>query len=225
MVTPILTHIKDALKRLLQQYQSIAKRFSVPVSTTGFNQDASRLDAIIIALTNEIQNIENAVDTVAVGQLFYDGSFFRSSGAQLDGIGEIVGQARNGLDDGIYLLYILAKIAENFSNATIPEMVHIAKLLFRVDTFDAFPMPPAEFNFQIPDTTPTPPEQFPLIANILEASLGAGIGLGFITVFSATNPFAYRDLFGPPVGGGYGDLTNPSVGGEYAHNVFNDPGA
>lgn len=50
-------------------------------------------------------------------------------GVQLDGVGAIVGQPRNGLDDSFYRTQIKAKIAENNSEGTREEIINLAKLL------------------------------------------------------------------------------------------------
>jgi hypothetical protein len=74
-------------------------------------------------------------------------------GAQLDGMGQIVGRARNGLDDEAYRTRIRAQIRINLSSGTIPDLVEILELVLPSGQFfqlyeDSFP---AHFEVFIPD--------------------------------------------------------------------------
>lgn len=53
-----------------------------------------------------------------------------SVGAQLDNLGRIVGQPRNGLDDDTYRLYLGARIIANKSNGTAEDIYRVFRALF-----------------------------------------------------------------------------------------------
>lgn len=229
LATKITTHVADAFARFLQQYK-IKPRFQLFLNSSGLTIDVSALSALLGVAVNEVQNLEEALFGINDGRQLTDGVTYQAVGKQLDGIGEIVGIGRGTKDDGTYVVFLLAKIASNFSDATIGDITRIASLLFQVDKLNAFTLPPAEFNIQIPDSTPLDPALFGDASNLLAASLGAGIGLGFISIYPAAGGF---QLSGEIIGGygptdpahGCGDLNAPGTGGGLAANIYNNPGA
>lgn len=57
-------------------------------------------------------------------------SIENGEGVQLDGEGEINGEARQGVSDADYRPFLRARIRANFSNASVAEFVTILKLIF-----------------------------------------------------------------------------------------------
>jgi len=107
----ITTHEDDAVARLIGQYQ-----------------DRPRLAAIVRAIVKQIQEIEDALWDVYV-----QGALDAAANAELDVIGDIVGQERSGLDDTNYRVFISARIKTNRSDGKYSQLMTVAKLLLGAD--------------------------------------------------------------------------------------------
>lgn len=224
LATKITTHIRDALARFMQFYKDIPLQYSLPLVSDPTPIDISAMGALVAVQADQDQLLENAIFDLDAARQFFNGTTFPAVGAQLDGIGQIVGIERNGLSDAEYLIFIIGTIAKNNSDTTIDTINTIAALLFQVDELSHFEFFPAEVDLQIPSTTPLQPSLFLTVANIIHSSLGAGIGLGFISLYDPDNFFAFTSVGGPPIGGGFGSLSNPADGGGFAGNIYNNPG-
>jgi hypothetical protein len=106
-VTPITTHAADALARLLQQFK-----------------DKPRIEALLNAINAEVQTYEDEVmDLSDVLDIDLMG------GVNLDHIGDIVTQDREGRNDADYRQAIRDKIARNVSSGTPDELIEIFEFL------------------------------------------------------------------------------------------------
>jgi hypothetical protein len=76
----------------------------------------------------QLQDLEDAGQTLLT-LLDID----ESEGAQLDNIGRIVGQPRNGIDDETYRLYLSARILANKSTGTVDDIFKVMRALFGQD--------------------------------------------------------------------------------------------
>lgn len=209
LVTEITNHVQQALQRLLTQYQL-----------------QPRIAAVITALVEQIQDLENGIYPINEGRQLWNGTTYPAVGAQLDGIGELVGIARNGLTDAEYLIFILGTIAENFSDTTINTITTIVSIFFRPTQLMAFEHFPAEMDFEVAGG-PLDPSLYLTVALAIQASMGAGIKLGYIATFSETTAFKYDSALPFPMltnNAGYGDATAPGPGGEYAGVIYNNAG-
>lgn len=209
---------------LAQLALTVAEKTSAPPLQPSNWIQVSGIGAIIGAVADQVQVLENALFSINEGRQLFDGTGFPAVGVQLDGIGEIVGQPRNGLSDALYLIFILGKIGANFSNGTIPDLVSLISLVFQTPTFGLFPLYPAEIDIQIPASAGLPLSLFPQAIELVSESVDAGIRIGFGSVYPA-NGFAFIDLGGPPIGGGFGDLNNPNIGGGFASLFYSNAGA
>lgn len=203
---------------------TLAQKISAPPLQVGNVINVSGIGALIASQADQFQQLENAIYSLNEGRQLFNGTTYPAIGAQLDGLGAIVGQARNGQSDAVYLLFILGRIAANYSNGTMPDISTVVSLLFQTNTYSIFPLYPAALGIQIPSTSPLDPALFAQAIALVADSVSAGIGVEFGSVYPPV-PFMYRDLFGPSVGGGYGDSTDPSVGGGYASAFYSNPGA
>ncbi len=175
MASPITNHVQQALARLMQQYK-------------GF----PNYEKLITALVQPVQEIENALDGIEPNTQLYNGTTYPSVGAQLDGIGEIVGCPRNGLSDAAYLVFILGTIIENFSDSTQDVIVSAWVDLFAPYYLILTNNPPAEQNAFI--ANPQLDSSLYLQAiNIIQNAMGGGIKLGSVTLFDETHPFGFVD--------------------------------
>lgn len=104
-IEQITDHADQAKARLSQQF--IGK---------------TKVEALVDALLAPIQDLETALwDLLTKRQLD------TAEGQQLDDIGEIVGEQRNGRIDTDYRRFISARIAVNRSRGTIPELLSITE--------------------------------------------------------------------------------------------------
>lgn len=213
IVTQITTHLKDALARLLAQYQG-----------------KPLISGLITAMVQQVQDLENGIYPIDQGrQLAF------AVGEQLDNIGTIIGLPRNGADDPTYLVLLLGTIAENNSDGTSAAMLNIVKTVFEASTvFIKTPNSaglgaPAQVAFGVGN--PQISNKFyNLVQQIVVASVGAAIRVNYLSSFVATGAFA---MAGPqawtapgppgftpspsqPWPFGFADLNNPNVGGAFA---------
>lgn len=222
LATEITDHVAQALNRLLEQYRR------------------PRMQSLIRAIVQHVQKLENALYSLNAGRQIYQGNAY---GAQLDGVGEIVGVKRNGLEDPEYLVVILGTIAENYSDTTAPVMLNIVQTVFEATkVFIKDPnstlgtSQPAQVAFGV--GSPEFPESlYTIIEQIVKSSVGAAIAVSYISSFDVNGCFAMagpqswtKQLppttvpdAGNPWPYGFGDLNNPYVGGGYASLVYKDP--
>ena len=105
-------HTADALARLLEQFKGRAK-----------------LESLIESYIDQIQKIENVV-----WDLHEDRHVDSAAGVNLDKLGELVGQDREGRTDPVYRNWIKARIIINRSSGKPAEMYRIGELI--LDTLD-----------------------------------------------------------------------------------------
>lgn len=103
----IETHVDDALARFQQTLK-----------------DQPNLAAFLTAVVAPVQDIEDAMQ-----QLLTERSIDTAVGAQLDDIGAIVGQPRNGLADDVYRRYVRARIMTNRSRGIVEDILQVARLV------------------------------------------------------------------------------------------------
>ncbi len=122
-VTPITTHAADALARLLQQFK-----------------DKARIEALLNAINVEVQRFEDEVmDLSDVLDIDVMG------GVNLDNIGDIVTQAREGRSDADYRIAIREKISRNVSSGTANQIIEAFAFITGSTTIDYLEDYPAGF--------------------------------------------------------------------------------
>jgi len=101
---------------------------------------ATRLKALITNVVDQLQVCEDVADDILImREIRY------AQGIQLDGIGEIVGQARNGLSDDLYRETIYDRIFINISSG-VPEIIlTVLKTLTQANQVRMIEMFPAGF--------------------------------------------------------------------------------
>lgn len=85
---------------------------------------ANNIEKLLTILVDPAQDIEDALQQLNL-ERFVD----TADGEQLDIIGRIVGQEREGLSDADYRRYIRARIAANNSEGTIQDLLTVAFLV------------------------------------------------------------------------------------------------
>lgn len=189
-LTEITTHVEDALGRLLEQYKGKA-RFEAIV--TQFGLRTQTLESVFAALFNER-------------------SLTASVGAQLDGLGQIVDQPRNGLTDEIYRIRLFAKIAQNVSKSTPEDLIGIFKLLMQANKVYYYEVYPAAVYMTAIGGTPIGDTSE--IRKAVNDSRAGGVS---IDLLSTADDNAFSFLEDPdPDGRGFGVLSDPDEGGFFA---------
>lgn len=80
----------------------------------------NNIEKLIVALLVPAQDIENALQQLKLYRLVDT-----AVGAQLDILGRIVGQARNGLVGDTYRRYLRARIVANFSDGVVEDLIKV----------------------------------------------------------------------------------------------------
>jgi hypothetical protein len=96
-----------------------------------FHKNRTNIVAFINAITAPHQDIENAM-----WQLFTERTIDTAIGVQLDDIGTIVGQPRNGLSDDDYRRHIRAKISVSQSNGRVFDIIAVARAMLGDSTVE-----------------------------------------------------------------------------------------
>lgn len=121
-LVPVTDHTEQALALLIDAYKGLP-----------------RLSGLIASITNRLQEFEDINWDVANKRLLdytdRDGNPAHAVAAQLDTIGRIVGQGRNGQDDATYLIYIRARIFLNKSKALRGDIIKLIQLVEAQDFF------------------------------------------------------------------------------------------
>lgn len=100
-----------------------ARRFVIQ-----FFQGKPNFEKILNAYAAQTQELENALFALCTER-----TVFKAVGAQLDVVGSLVGESRNGANDDIYRLRILARIIANASSGTNDDLVRATRLLLEAD--------------------------------------------------------------------------------------------
>lgn len=191
IATYIPNHVQLALNRLMAQYR-----------------DKPRIAAVITSFVQQLQDLEDATFPLDSGR-----SIFTAVGVQLDLLGTIVDLPRNGLDDDAYRLFLLGRIAENTSDATIDRVIQVYGLLLNSDIVNEQELYPGAVGLM--GASPgVDPVLVPIIRSLVQLTLAAGVRLDFLGIFDETDAFAFAG--GGGVALGFGDVTDLSVGGKFA---------
>lgn len=193
-VKHITTHKADAFKRLLTQYSA---------------DRAPNLRSIVGANADQWQQLEDAF-----WDLLTKRGLPTAFGAQLDVLGKLVGQPRNGNDDPAYLAFIYIRIAEINSQGTPEELIHIYSSLFGNARIQYDEYYPAYFEL-------TALQGFPILpvaqinAIIVECKPA---GVGFWATWSGSDdPLVFAgDPSGDGLGGVYANFKNTGLGGNFS---------
>jgi len=191
-------HIVEGLRRLLRQFHG-----------------QPNIQGVLRSYLTQVQEIEN-VGISLISERYVDNAV----GAQLDGVGSIVGEARAGRSDVDYRVAIKGRIRGNAADSRIEDILDLFKLLLPGFTFTLVEGSEANFVLNIdqvltPVTDPSPEA----LAAQLRTSKGGGINASLI--FSDVAPFDERftyasgDALEPDTDQGYADDAS-STGGVYS---------
>jgi len=167
-------HATEALANLVSQFQG-----------------KTYLAGVLTAFVNQIQELENVCFEL-LSQRWLD----NAEGAQLDGFGSIVGEAREGRTDDDYRLAIQARILLNLSSGTPEDIIALARALTDGSSVLLAQYFPAYFTVEIlePLASAAIAEK---IASFIEEASPAGVGSGLIYTLSPVGEdftFAEADI-------------------------------
>ncbi|HCU24361.1 MAG TPA: hypothetical protein DF383_05025 [Deltaproteobacteria bacterium] len=185
----ITDHADQAVKRLVSQFRG-----------------KPLIEGMVRALVGGFQNLE----TVAF-QLRDERSLEVAVGKQLDGIGEIVDEARKGRSDEPYRIAIKAKIGQNNSKGVHEALIQVFLLLTgatQAHLIDYFPAETSIFA-----NIPINPLLSSAILAFCQKVVPAGVRLNYIGDYEDADAFAFEDS---PDGLGFGDDIDLDVGGKFA---------
>lgn len=224
-ITRITEHTHQALKRLVTQYR-----------------EKPNFEAIVSTFSYQIQELEDAFF-----QLLESRSIDTSIGLQLDNLGSIVDEKREGLSDNDYRLKLIAKIAVNTSQGTPEDLINIFKIFMQADRVAFFEYFPATIQLVAQDAQPISSIQ--RIKDALNRTKPAGIAFDSLILVNASppfcfaeaadleckgfrdlnhlletlNPFELRDIGNlDSLSGRFDDLTNPGSGGDFSMIIETD---
>lgn len=189
-ITKITTHSADALARLLEQFKGKPK-----------------LEGILAAFAAQTQAHED------VGfDLYEDRWLAVAVGVQLDRMGALLNEPRNGLSDDDYRTVLLAKVAQNISNATPEDMIAVFTLLTQGRYVHYEEFFPAAFRLTAVGINPLASPARILAG--LNAARPAGVAIESAAIVTDP-PFVFLSD-ADPAGRGFGSLTDSTAGGHLA---------
>lgn len=191
-ITKITDHVDRALARLITQFRN-------SVSHRG----------LLASYVAEVQEAENALFDILVQSSIAD-----ATGAQLDGLGQILGERRNGRSDEVYRQAVAARFFLNKSSGTVEEILHLFRLITDASPFldEYFP---AAFVLRLEELPVDDPVNYALMLRAVKVAAVRAV-LHYLTA-PPGETFTLGDLDGPveeDSATGLGDDLDPSVGGK-----------
>ena len=172
MITQITTHIEDAKERFLFQYKGKAN-----------------IEALLDSLGGQqIQDLENILFDIGT-RLDID----NSEGVQLNNIGVIVGQPRNGQDDITYRLFLKAKAGVNVSEGDVERVLSVWKIITGGTVIQVIDVYPAgvELSSDVPVPDALAADAFALMQDVVSAGVSV-----VSSIISPENAFGFENSIG-----------------------------
>jgi len=169
------THISEALGNLIEEYKN-----------------AKNLKVIVTSYVTQIQILEDVFQDITIARSVND-----AENAQLDGLGTIVGEPRQGRNDLDYRQAVRVRIDLNLSSGTIEQMISVIQSTLNVSEVIITEYFPAAFLANVID--PIDPNNVSDYALELIKS-GKAAGVGFDIIVSPQDPFQYDIGLGYDVG-------------------------
>jgi hypothetical protein len=192
----ITDHNERALARLLAQ----------------FKQSESHA-GILGAFCNQVQGLEDAAFGLLITRTI-DGA----SGVQLDVIGRIVGQQREGRDDPTFRLWIRARILVNRRSGEVETINAVIAQVFPLALAQVIEFPPAALEAQVTGTITTATDAHSL-DTLLHLAKAAGVNVQTIYQ-TADDAGTFTLAADDETGGGLGLAADDETGGgEFADVV------
>lgn len=164
--------------------------------------------AFIAIAMYQIQDLEGAA-----WQLLTERNVEYATGAQMDGLGQVVGETRNGRTDDEYRVALRTRIAVNRSSGRAEELLNILDLLFG-DTLDVWLREGTNASLSMDLRNPAVAPNTPAaLIRFLRAAKAGGVRLDLVyTEVAHAETFAWGDYEGTTiVGGSFDDYEGQDV--------------
>lgn len=191
-VVKIENHINRALARRLQQWIEKPNLKSLIEVHAGGYQD---LEQVFIDLRDA---------TIAVANAF---------GAQLDVLGQIVGQERMNFDDDFYRILLLARIGINVSNGEPERIISTTKLLTKANFVHYMSLRGAEIAVGS-DGVINPLSVSFLLSNLGRVVMG-GVRVDYLAIYDGPDSFSFDGPNQKTPGKGFGSIDDANAGGKF----------
>jgi len=151
-LTKKTNHSEEAQGRLLEQFR-----------------ESEKFKALVASYAAQVQELENVLF-----QLIDDRTIDTAVGVQLDGIGQIVGQAREGRTDDQYRLILKTRITINNSSGTVEDIIAVCDAVTGANTIEVQQYFPKAVNVILTDALVEDPDE---VEKIVESVVDAGVNL------------------------------------------------
>lgn len=162
------THVAEAIRNLIDVFE-----------------DKPKVVGLLTAFVNRIQDLENTFSDVLTKT-----ALGNAAGAQLDLLGAIVGEARNGRTDLQYATAINARIRLLQSEGTIEDMLDLITSIVGSLQVNIVEFYPAKFSATIEDPVDPTEVDIGAMGNLMASGKPAGVGMDLI-YYTSTNPFRF----------------------------------
>lgn len=217
----INNHIQAAIARFMQQYLAVSTQYTINYPISEITLQVSGITGLLAAFVDQIQQLEDQAFSVNTGRQLYNGTTTPAVGAQLDGIGQLVGLNRNGLLDAEYILFLFGTIAANFSRGTYLDVFNTASYLFNSTQIYIQDYPPTSIAIQVAGSQ-LPDNLKNQAKAILETVPSGGVSILFVAETKVQNAFRYSSAVYPTpnvdnINNGYASVVDPVTypGGAY----------
>jgi len=190
-IPKILDHIIVALKR----------------STSPFKGKPYH-EAFISAVVKQIQEIEDAIHAMIDAR-----ALANAVGQQLDNIGTIVDQAREGFDDDFYRILLYVKIGQNNSQGGSEKLISIYQLLTGATLVHYKDL--GGGSVSLGADVPLEPGLINFVYDNMEKVAAGGVRVDSLTCFDAVKPFRFSGPNTDAPSAGFSDITG-NTGGKLA---------
>ena len=178
-------------------------------------QDRPRLLAWILSYVNRCQELEDAAWDVILKRMIDN-----AENAQLDTIGKIVGQLRNGQSDSVYRIYITARIRINRSQGHADDVIDVL-ILVEAAALAYSEYYPATSLVTYADAPATDPR---ILIDLGKLAISAGVRLLLTApppAVVAASVFTTSNYFGTSVAAlGFGDYFNSGTYGGVLASLY-----
>lgn len=190
-ISKIVDHSARALKRSTSPYKGKARH-----------------EAFISALVKQVQDLEDAIHGMIDAR-----ALSNAQGKQLDNIGLIVGQNREGFGDEFYRILLYVKIGQNTSQGGGEKLISIYKLLTGASLVHYQDL--GGGSIALGSDVPLANDLINFVYASMEKVAAGGVRVDALTCFDPTIPFAFSGPNADAPGAGFSDITG-TTGGKLA---------
>lgn len=193
-IVAVTDHVERGLSNLIDQFKG-----------------RPRIEAWVRSFLKEVQALSDAAWAVLISRLLDD-----AVDAQLDVLGKIVGEARNGREDEVFRLFIRARVRINRSRGKSIDILEVLAIIASGTPKLDLEYPPAAFLIEFLEVTEHDPA---LLFLMLSQTKAGGVRLNMIAP-TTTPDLQFRwgdasdaELPTTPSTQGFGDASDPDTYG------------